>query len=80
MKLQKVAIRRYRSIEEMDAFEVEPDVTCLVGKNESGKTAVLQALNKSHLTTVPVSMKGSTIPRRARARGGRPRGKCRSLP
>lgn len=48
MKLQKVAIRRYRSIEEMDAFEVEPDVTCLVGKNESGKTAVLQALNKSH--------------------------------
>ncbi|MGM0696967.1 MAG: ATP-dependent nuclease [Actinomycetota bacterium] len=48
MKLQKVAIRRYRSIEEMDAFEIEPDVTCLVGKNESGKTAVLQALNKSH--------------------------------
>lgn len=48
MKLQKVAIRRYRSIEEMDAFAVEPDVTCLVGKNESGKTAVLQSLNKSH--------------------------------
>lgn len=48
MKLQQGAIRRYRSIEAMDAFDVEPDVTCLVGKNESGKTAVLQALNKSH--------------------------------
>lgn len=48
MKLQQVEIRRYRSIEQMDAFEVESDVTCLVGKNESGKTAVLQALNKSH--------------------------------
>ncbi|CAB0991253.1 hypothetical protein FRC0535_00018 [Corynebacterium diphtheriae] len=47
MKLQTAAIRRYRSIDEMDGFTVEPDVTCLVGKNESGKTAVLQALNKS---------------------------------
>lgn len=48
MKLTNVSIRRYRSIEEMEPFEVEPDVTCLVGKNESGKTAVLQALNKSN--------------------------------
>lgn len=47
MKLQTAAIRRYRSIDEMDGFTVEPDVTCLVSKNESGKTAVLQALNKS---------------------------------
>lgn len=47
MKLTKVAIRRYRSIEEMDAFPVEEDITCLVGKNESGKTAVLSALTKS---------------------------------
>jgi energy-coupling factor transporter ATP-binding protein EcfA2 len=34
----------YRSIEDSGRFEVEPDVTCLVGKNESGKTTVLQAL------------------------------------
>lgn len=47
MKLKEATIRRYRSIDEMDGFAVEPDVTCLVGKNESGKTAVLQALNKS---------------------------------
>ena len=27
-------------------IEVDDDITCLVGKNESGKTALLQALNK----------------------------------
>lgn len=48
MKLVKATLRRYRSIEETGPFDVEPDVTCLVGKNESGKTAVLQALYKSN--------------------------------
>jgi len=48
MKLVNARVRRYRSIEESTSFEVEPDVTCLVGKNESGKTATLQALYKSN--------------------------------
>lgn len=48
MKLIKTQLRRYRSIEDGGDFDVEPDVTCLVGKNESGKTAVLQAMYKSH--------------------------------
>lgn len=48
MKLIAAALRRYRSIEDAGSFDVEGDVTCLVGKNESGKTAVLQALYKSH--------------------------------
>lgn len=48
LKLIEAKIRRYRSIEELDRFTVEPDVTCLVGKNESGKTATLQALYKSN--------------------------------
>lgn len=47
MKLMKAKLRRYRSIEELDEFDIEPDVTCLVGKNESGKTATLQAMYKS---------------------------------
>lgn len=47
MKLVRAKLRRYRSIEDAAEFDVEPDVTCLVGKNESGKTAVLQALYKS---------------------------------
>jgi predicted ATPase len=48
VKLVKATIRRYRSIESGASFEVEDAVTCLVGKNESGKTAVLQALFKSN--------------------------------
>lgn len=47
MKLTKAMIRRYRSIEDLGTFRIESDVTCLVGKNESGKTATLQALYKS---------------------------------
>lgn len=47
VKLASAEIRRYRSIEEATTFKVQPDVTCLVGKNESGKTATLQALYKS---------------------------------
>src|SRR5262249_61550252 len=33
----------YRSVADSGEFAVEPDVTCLVGKNESGKTNILQA-------------------------------------
>lgn len=47
MKLVHANIQRYRSISEPTEFDVEPDVTALVGKNESGKTAVLQSLYKS---------------------------------
>jgi len=44
MKLIKARITHYRSIEDSGEFDIEPDVTCLVGKNESGKTTSLQAL------------------------------------
>ena len=45
MLLQDVRIRDYRSVEDSGSVPVETDVTCLVGKNESGKTAFLQALH-----------------------------------
>lgn len=48
MKFVHASIQRYRSIGEPTEFDVEPDVTALVGKNESGKTAVLQSLYKSN--------------------------------
>lgn len=48
MKLVNARVRRYRSIEDGSSFSVERDVTSLVGKNESGKSAVLQALYKSN--------------------------------
>lgn len=43
MKLSKVHIREFRSIWDSNEFEVG-GVTCLVGKNEAGKTAILKAL------------------------------------
>jgi len=43
MKLEKVHITEFQSIRDSNEFEVG-DITCLVGKNESGKTALLQAL------------------------------------
>lgn len=43
MKLAKARIREYKSIWDSNEFSVE-DITCLVGKNEAGKTAILQAL------------------------------------
>ncbi|MFF7893884.1 ATP-dependent endonuclease [Streptomyces sp. NPDC007907] len=44
MQLIKARITDYRSIEDSSIFDVENDVTCFVGKNESGKTTLLQAL------------------------------------
>jgi AAA15 family ATPase/GTPase len=43
MKLSKVNVGEFRSVWDSNAFEVG-DVTCLVGKNEAGKTAILKAL------------------------------------
>src|SRR6516162_7143442 len=45
MKLTNVEIRDFKSIHHSTPFEVG-QITCLVGKNESGKTALLQALYK----------------------------------
>jgi hypothetical protein len=42
--LVRARITNYRSIEDSGKFAIESDVTALVGKNESGKTAGLQAL------------------------------------
>ena len=43
MKLTKVRITNFQSVLDSNEFEIG-DVTCLVGKNESGKTALLKAL------------------------------------
>ena len=43
MRLTKVHITNFQSIQDSTEFEIG-DVTCLVGKNESGKTALLKAL------------------------------------
>ena len=45
MRLTKVQITNFRSVQDSLEFDID-DVTCLVGKNESGKTALLRALHK----------------------------------
>jgi len=44
MKLKSFQVKNFRCINDSSEVPVEGDVTCLVGKNESGKTAVLHAL------------------------------------
>ena len=43
MQLKKIRIQNFQSVIDSNEFEIG-DVTCLVGKNESGKTAMLKAL------------------------------------
>lgn len=44
MKLKSVSVRMFRNILDSTEVKVEDKVTCLVGKNESGKSAFLNAL------------------------------------
>jgi energy-coupling factor transporter ATP-binding protein EcfA2 len=46
MLLQKARIQKYRSIRDSGFFDIEEGKTILVGPNEAGKTAVLEALQK----------------------------------
>ena len=48
MKLTNVTIHKYKSFEQEQMFEVQDDVTILVGMNESGKTSVLEAIAKTN--------------------------------
>lgn len=48
MLLKKVTIHKYKSFLTKQSYEVEPQITRIVGKNESGKTALLEALAKSN--------------------------------
>lgn len=47
LKLVKAQVWKYKSIEDSTPVELSPHVTVLVGKNESGKTAFLEALHKA---------------------------------
>ena len=48
MNLIRVVIHKYKSFLTEQSFEVERQITRIVGKNESGKTALLEALAKSN--------------------------------
>lgn len=46
IKLEKVEIYKYKSIEDTQSFNVGDNITILVGMNESGKTNILEVLAK----------------------------------
>jgi recombinational DNA repair ATPase RecF len=46
MRLEAATVQRYRNFMDPQRIAVEPDVTCLVGKNEAGKTTILKALHR----------------------------------
>ena len=54
MMLKRIHVTHFRSVDDSEEFDVDP-VTCLVGKNEAGKSALLlalAALNPNELTPV----------------------------
>lgn len=44
MRLVKAQVQNFKCVEDSGEFKIDETVTCLVGKNESGKTALLTAL------------------------------------
>jgi hypothetical protein len=44
MRLVEAQVMLFRNIIDSTVVPIQPDITCLVGKNESGKTAFLEAL------------------------------------
>lgn len=51
MKLKNVRVQMFRNILDSGDVEIQSDVTCLVGKNESGKSAFLEALRRLNPAT-----------------------------
>lgn len=50
MRLVRAHVQNYRSVEDSTEFRIDTETTCLVGKNESGKTALLTALHRLNPT------------------------------
>ena len=42
IRLVKATINRYKCIEKEQSFDVEDNITVLVGMNESGKTSIVE--------------------------------------
>lgn len=65
MKLKTAQVTNYRSVEDSTVFRIDPS-TCLVGKNEAGKSALLTALSalNPHDATPVVLDRERDYPRR----------------
>ena len=60
MKLKEITIQKYKCIETEQQFNVENDITILVGMNESGKTSVLEAIAKTNYFQEDAAFKFNT--------------------
>lgn len=63
MQLTSVQIKNFKSIDDTGAFGTDK-VTCLIGKNEAGKSAVLEALYRLNPVEGGVSLTEFDYPRR----------------
>jgi predicted ATP-dependent endonuclease of OLD family len=59
MRLESVRIELFRNVVNSGDIAIDPDVTCLVGKNESGKTALLNAIYRLNPVREGVSFDSS---------------------
>ncbi|WP_109036402.1 AAA family ATPase [Streptomyces rubrogriseus] len=74
MLLQTVEIDAFRNFTNKQSMTVDPGVTCLIGKNESGKTTILKALHRLNPANEPDEFSLTTdYPRRHLARDRRAR-------
>ncbi len=48
IKLKRVVINKYKSIQKAQTIDIDPAITTIVGMNESGKTSFLTALAKTN--------------------------------
>lgn len=48
IQIKKVSIHKYKCFSETQEFDVEKDITALVGMNEAGKSALLEAIAKTN--------------------------------
>jgi energy-coupling factor transporter ATP-binding protein EcfA2 len=53
MLLKRVRVQKFRNFVDPQTIDIEDDVTALVGKNESGKTTILQALHRLKAANLP---------------------------
>ena len=82
INLTKATIHKYKCIESDQSFDVDADVTILVGMNESGKTSILEALAKTNYFTDDNSFKFNAThdyPRKEKKRMGKSGGKAKAI-
>lgn len=72
MLVLSVEIDKFRNFTNQQVMAVDPAVTCLIGKNESGKTTILKALHRLNPANNPDDFNVTTdYPRRHLSRDRR---------